>query len=99
MPEEFGSVGGLRPAERSFAGWRIIAAAWAVVIVALMLFAGVQALASRPVVPVPYDYSGVVIPRHDLSCAAPNAETAQNSSCQGDIDSEIERAETSYYGW
>ncbi len=99
MPEEFGSVGRLRAPEQSFASWRIVAAAWAVVIVALMLLAGVQALASRPVVSVPYDYSGVVIPRHDLSCAAPNAGTAPSSSCQGDIDSEIERAEASYYGW
>ena len=97
MPEEFGHVGGLRATEQSFGGWRIVAAAWAVAIVALLLFAGVQAVASRPVVPVPYDYSGVVIPRHDLSCAALNA--APNSSCQGDIDSEIERAEASYYGW
>ncbi|MGH7045454.1 MAG: hypothetical protein ACREE2_03580 [Stellaceae bacterium] len=101
MPEEFPNTGEPRFADRSFGGWRMIAGAWAVAIVALVLFAGAQAVASRPAASLSgYDYSGVMIPQHDASCAGPDAVTASVApSCSADVESAIERAEASYYGW
>ncbi|HTV44504.1 MAG TPA: hypothetical protein VMF05_04230 [Stellaceae bacterium] len=101
MPEEFSNAGEPQIVDRSFGGWRVVAAAWAVVIVALVAFAGVQAVASRLTVsPSGYDYSGVMIPRHDASCSDLDPVTASvTQSCPADTESGIERAEASYYGW
>ncbi|MGH7030749.1 MAG: hypothetical protein ACREE9_12485 [Stellaceae bacterium] len=88
----------LHIADRSFGGWRMVAAAWVVLIVVVMLFAGLQALASRPATLASADaYAGVVIPRHDPNCAALDPITS--TACPADIASGIERAEASYYGW
>ncbi|HEY3911401.1 MAG TPA: hypothetical protein VGM07_16145 [Stellaceae bacterium] len=94
-------MSGMRIAEGSFGGWRMVAAAWVVAIVLVMLFAGVQALASRhPVLVSTNAYAGVVIPRHDPNCAAIDPVTATPSAaCPADVESGIERAEASYYGW
>jgi len=101
MPEEIERGSGPAIAERFFGGWRIVASAWLVAIVFVMLFAGVQALASRHgVSPREDNFAGVVIPRHDPSCAAAAELTAAVSrACQGDEETGIERAEASYYGW
>jgi hypothetical protein len=101
MPEEIERGSGPALAERSFGGWRIVASAWVVAIVIVMLFAGVQALASRhSASPHALSLVGVVIPRHDPSCAeAAELTAAVSRACQGDEESGIERAEASYYGW
>jgi hypothetical protein len=104
----FESVGDLRGADESFRpegsadGWRVVAAAWAVAILLVMLVAAVSGLNSRPAsaARAASDYAGVVIPRHDSNCAgldAPGAAAA--SACPADVQSGIERAEASYYGW
>jgi hypothetical protein len=101
MPEEIESGRGQRMAERSFGGWRIVASAWLVAIVFVVLFAGVQALASlHGTSPREASLAGAVIPRHDPSCAGPAELTRSDSpSCQTDLESGIERAEAAYYGW
>jgi hypothetical protein len=99
MPEEIENGRELRIVERSFGGWRIVVAAWLVAIVFVVLFAGVQALASRHgVSPAEASLAGVVIPRHDPSCAGP-ALAPVSPSCQADVENGLERAEASYYGW
>jgi hypothetical protein len=74
MPEYFEQEREPGFAERYLGGWRVIAAAWAVAIVFVLLFAGVQALASRHG-PSPQQESlvGAVIPRHDPSCSGPDS--------------------------
>lgn len=101
MSERIDSTGGLRIADGSAAGWRVIASAWVVAILAIMLFIGVQALTPRHnVLPRADSFAGAVIPRHDPSCAQLDAAaTAATSSCPADVESGIERAEASYYGW
>jgi hypothetical protein len=101
MSERTESVGGLGIADGSFAGWRMVASAWVVAIVAIMLFIGVQALAPRHnVVPREDSFAGAVIPRHDPNCARLDAAaTVEASSCPADVETGIERAEASYYGW
>jgi hypothetical protein len=71
-------------AQRYLGGWRVIASAWAVAIVVLLLFAGMQILPSRHVtVPRPESLVGAVIPRHDPSCAGTGEMTASaNPNCQ-----------------
>jgi hypothetical protein len=65
--------------DRHSEGWRGVVSAWALVILLVMLFAGVQALACQVVsAPRPPKLAGAVIPRHDpasagvgVPCAAP----------------------------
>lgn len=98
MSERTESVSGLRIADGSFAGWRVVASAWVVAILAIMLFIGVHALAPRQnVLPQEDNFAGAVIPRHDPNCA--ELATAKASSCPADVETGIERAEASYYGW
>jgi hypothetical protein len=90
-------------AERCLGGWRVIASAWAMAIVFVLLFAGVQALASRHV-PSPRQQSlaGVVIPRHDPSCAGSGDGTASATpNCQtlGDAFAKAETEAEAAYGW
>jgi hypothetical protein len=82
-------------AERYLGGWRVIASAWAMAIVFVLLFAGVQALASRHVTsPQQQSLMGAVIPRHDPSCAGPGNLTASATpNCQTAVDA-FARAET-----
>jgi hypothetical protein len=52
------------------ASWRAVIAAWALVIVLVVLSTGAEALASRHrAVPQKGDVAGAVIPRHDPACA------------------------------
>jgi hypothetical protein len=93
MPEYFEqeSESGLR--QRYLGGWRVVAAAWALAVIVVLAFGGVQALASRHVTaPVQARMLGAVIPRHNLSCDAPGAAVASAGNCQvtGDF---LERAE------
>ncbi len=78
MPEYFESDAGLRP--RSFVGWRVIASAWAVALLMVFLFGGVQAVASRneSAALQPQRLVGVMIPQHDPSCAGPGLATARS---------------------
>jgi hypothetical protein len=60
MPEKIGSR------RRSFGSWRVVASAWLVAILFVVLFAGVQVLAGRhSVSPREPTLAGAVIPRHD----------------------------------
>jgi hypothetical protein len=70
MPEYFDRENEQRSfVQRYRGGWRVVAAAWAVVIVVLLGFGGVQALASRLATSAQYhQLVGAVIPRHDVSC-------------------------------
>ena len=64
-------------AERFLGGWRVIASAWAMAMVIVVLFAGVEALASHHIAPVRTTaLIGAVIPRHDPSCGGPGDVTA-----------------------
>jgi hypothetical protein len=99
MPEEIEGDPGLRIGERLLGGWRMVASAWLIAMVLVVLFAGVQAMASRHVSPHRAALVGAMIPRHDPNCSGP-AQMAASSpeSCQT-VSSAIERAEASYYGW
>jgi hypothetical protein len=56
----------LEIAERSPDGWRVVAAAWLVAIIFVLLFATGEALASRHDTPSrERSLAGAVIPRHD----------------------------------
>lgn len=97
MPEEIELERGPSLAERLLGGWRVVAAAWLMAGVFVVLFAGVQALASHHG-PSPRQQSlaGAVIPRHDPSCDTP-AAAAQ--TCAPTLE-DFERAESQvYYGW
>lgn len=55
--------------ERLSGSWRAVAAAWGLVVLLLVLFAGAEALAARHVAaPRHTDLAGAVIPRHDPAC-------------------------------
>jgi hypothetical protein len=57
---------------RNFGAWRGIVSAWAIAVFVVILFAGVQALASLyGVSPRQASLTHVVIPRHDPACAGP----------------------------
>ena len=97
MPEEIELVRGPSLAERVLGGWRVVAAAWVMAIVIVVLFAGVQALASRHG-PSPRQESlaGAVIPRHDPGC---DSAAAATQTCAPTLQ-DFERAESQvYYGW
>ena len=60
MPEDIESR------RRSFGRWRVVASAWVVAIVLVVLFAGAEALACRHgISPRQVSLAGAVIPRHD----------------------------------
>jgi hypothetical protein len=101
MPEYIEEEGARGFAERYLGGWRMIASAWVVAIVFVVLFAGVQALASlHGTSPHRAMLAGAVIPRHDPSCAGAVELTKPSPpSCGIDLQNGIERAEASYYGW
>ncbi len=103
MPEYFDQEPEARVTERSFGGWRVIAAAWALAVIVVMLFTGVQALASRHVtVPQQAQLVGAVIPRHDPGCdgpatisAAANCHSATDDLARAEAEAEIGGS----YGW
>ena len=98
MPEEIVSGRERGAPENSFGIWRTVAAAWAMAFIFVLLFAGVQALASRHgVSPREANLAGAVIPRHDPSCSG--AEDAMAPSVRGcqDFRSAFEQAQASAY--
>ncbi len=101
MPEEIVSRGETGSAERSFGIWRTVAAAWAMALIFVLLFAGVQALASRHgVSPQEANLAGAIIPRHDPSCAGADDATSPNSRACQDLRTVFEQAQASAYsGW
>ncbi len=99
MPEDIERDPGLRIADRLLGGWRIVASAWLIAMVFVVLFAGVQAMASRHgISPHQATLAGAMIPRHDPSCAGLGQVATSPETCQTE-SSGIERAEASYYGW
>jgi hypothetical protein len=80
--------------QRYLSNWRVVTAAWAFAIMVVLLFGGVQALASRhTMLPQQEQLIGAVIPRHDPSCGGPGDVTASampNCHVPGDV---LERAE------
>jgi hypothetical protein len=62
MPKE------IERADSSFGGWRVVASAWLVAVVFVVLFATAEALASRhSSSPRAGSLAGAVIPRHELT--------------------------------
>ncbi len=56
--------------DRLSVSWRVVIAAWALVVLLVVLSAGAEALASRHrAAPQQADLVGAVIPRHDPACA------------------------------
>jgi hypothetical protein len=87
-------------ATRYLGGWRVIVSAWVIAIVVVLLFAGVQALASRHT-PSPRQEAmvGVVIPRHDPSCAGSGDVTASATpNCQNIGDALADAEAEAPYG-
>ncbi len=78
--------------ERFIGGWRMVASAWLVAIMFVVLFATVQALASRHSAPPREDsLAGAVIPRHDSGFPGPDEVAASDL---------LERARAeAYSGW
>lgn len=100
MPEYFDQQRDAGFAERYLGGWRVIAAAWALAIMVVMLFSGVQALASHHgTSPEKTQLAGAVIPRHDPSCAgsatAPNCHSFNDDLARAEAEAEIGGS----YGW
>ena len=84
MPEFIEPQGEAELKQRFVGGWRVVAAAWALAMVVVLLFGGVQALASRhAMVPVQQQLAGAIIPRHDSSCGV--AASAPNCQVTGDF--------------
>jgi hypothetical protein len=78
MPEIEGERG-WRVAERSRRDWRIVASAWVVAIVCVLLFAAADTSASRHVaVSRVGNLAGAVIPRHDPSFPGPDELAASD---------------------
>jgi hypothetical protein len=96
MPEYMEQEREPRFVER-YLGWRVVASAWAMAVVLVLLFAGVQALASKHVIaPQQQSLAGVVIPRHDPSCAGPGDHLASaTSNCPSPGDA-VESTEAAY---
>jgi len=93
MPEYFDH----ESEQRSFVqgnpgGWRMVASAWAIAIAVVLLFGGVEALASRHMtLPQDQQLVGVVIPQHDPSCTGPGA-IAGSANCHAVVGDVLERA-------
>ena len=64
-------------AERSVR-WRIVVSAWFVAIVFVLLFAGVETLASQHAAPHPASLAGAIIPRHDPGFVGPDEVAASD---------------------
>lgn len=69
---------GLLVAERSFGGRRTVVSAWFVAIVFVMLFAGIETLASQHASPRRASLAGAVIPRHDPGFVGPDEVAASD---------------------
>ena len=84
-------------------GWRIVLSAWVVAIGFAMLFAAVQAVASRQAPsPERVALAGAVVPRHDPACAGPripNASAEASDECSLS-SSLVDRMQAeAYTGW
>jgi hypothetical protein len=101
MPEYFEQERYPGFAQRYLGGWRVIASAWAMAVVFVLLFAGVQALASRHgTMPQQQSLVGAVIPRHDPSCAGPGDVTASATpNCQTAGEALAQAEAEASYGW
>jgi hypothetical protein len=75
MPDE---IEGTRGLSTSVGGWRVVAAAWLVVILFVVLFAAADALASLSHSPCKESLAGAVIPRHDASSPGPDEVAASD---------------------
>jgi hypothetical protein len=84
--------------DRNFGAWRVVVSAWAVAILFVMLFAGVEALASRHcVLPDRAGLAGAVIPRHDSACAWPAMPDGSVDDQCGAAQSILDRAQADAY--
>lgn len=101
MPEEIVSGRERVSAEKPFGMWRTVAAAWAMAFIFVLLFAGVQALASRHgVSPREANLAGAVIPRHDPSCAGALDITGPSTRSCRDVSEALAQAQANAYsGW
>ena len=92
MLDDIGSRRGMRIAERSLGGWRIVVSAWLVAIVLVILFAALEALASRhSTSPRAESLAGAIIPRHDSGFVGPDEVAASDWEERAKADA--------YSGW
>jgi hypothetical protein len=79
MPEDIEGARELGIAERSVGDWRLVASAWLVAVVFVVLFAAADALASfRSTSPREASLAGAVIPRHNPSFPRPEEIAASD---------------------
>jgi hypothetical protein len=103
MPEFFEHESEQGVAQRVRGDWRVVASAWALAIAVVMLFTGMQAVASwHTVVPAQQErLVGAMIPRHDPSCA--DLTVPATPSCRATSDdlakAEAEAEVGASYGW
>jgi hypothetical protein len=75
--------------------WRAVAAAWALVALLMVLFAGAEAFAARRTTPPQHaNLIGAVIPRHDPACAE-----IPTGACPGFALTLAEMGHTGYPLW
>ncbi len=92
--------------QRHLGGWRMVASAWAVAIALVVLFGGVQALASRhSVMATDPQLVGAVIPSHEMTCVGADVMAAVPAPavCHT-VSDDMARAEAeaevgASYGW
>ena len=74
--------------DRLSASWRVVAAAWAFVILLVALSAGAEALAARHITaPTHAGLAGAVIPRHNVACdSIPSGECPGFSSALAEVE-------------
>jgi hypothetical protein len=74
--------------DRLSGSWRAVAAAWAVVVLLVVLFAGAEAFAARHITPPRHTaLAGAVIPRHNVACdGIPSGECPGFSSALAEVE-------------
>jgi hypothetical protein len=84
--------------DSSTATGRVALSAWAIVAFLILLFAGMQTLASlRSVSPPQASLPGAVVPRHDPACAGPRIpDAAAGDQCRG-LGAPFDRADAGAY--
>jgi hypothetical protein len=85
---------------QNFGDWRGIISAWAIALFIVMLFAGVQAVASlRGMSPHQASLAGTVIPQHDPACAGPVVPNAAAYSQCHLPDASFDRGNAGSYAY
>ncbi len=83
--------------DSTIGNWRVIVSAWAVALLFIILFAGVQAVASlHGVSPEQASLAGAIVPQHDPACAGPGfPDASADGQCRP--SSLLDRAQADAY--